>query len=142
MCSIASKFGMTAERLRLWVRRAEVDGRTRPSVTSEEKERIRRLEWRIVTSAGRMRSSKRRQRVCAGARPATAQAVTVIHTHGDRWGIEPICRVLSFAPSTYDAVISRPPSVRRIRDEALKPRSRAFSRSTVGWTAPTRYGHS
>jgi transposase len=44
MCSIASKFGMTAETLRIWVRRAEVDGGKRPGVTSEEKERIRQLE--------------------------------------------------------------------------------------------------
>lgn len=42
--SIASKFGMTAETLRLWVRRAEVDGGTRPGVTTGEKERIRQLE--------------------------------------------------------------------------------------------------
>jgi len=42
---IPSKFGMTAETLRIWVRRAEVDGGTRPGVTSEEKERIRQLEW-------------------------------------------------------------------------------------------------
>ena len=44
VCSIASKFGMTAETLRIWVRRAEVDGGKRPGVTSEEKERIRQLE--------------------------------------------------------------------------------------------------
>ncbi len=44
LCSIASKFGMTAETLRIWVRRAEVDGGTRPGVTSEEKERLRQLE--------------------------------------------------------------------------------------------------
>jgi transposase len=44
MCSIASKFGMTAETLRIWVRRAEVDGGKRPGMTSEGKERIRELE--------------------------------------------------------------------------------------------------
>src|SRR5437660_10991816 len=44
LCSIASKFGMTAETLRSWVRRAEVEGGTRPGVTSEEKERLRQLE--------------------------------------------------------------------------------------------------
>ncbi len=47
--------------------------------------------------------------------------MTFIHTHRDRWGIEPICRVLSFAPATYYAAIARPPSARRVRDEALKP---------------------
>lgn len=44
MGSIASKFGMTAETLRISVRRAEVDGGKRPGVTSEEKERIRQFE--------------------------------------------------------------------------------------------------
>jgi putative transposase len=47
--------------------------------------------------------------------------VTFIHAHRDCWGIEPICRVLSFAPATYYAAIARPPSARRVRDEALKP---------------------
>jgi len=47
--------------------------------------------------------------------------VTFIHTHRDRWGIEPICRWLAFAPAAYHAAIAWPPSVRRGRDEALKP---------------------
>jgi len=37
-----------------------------------------------------------------------------------RWGVEPICRVLQFAPSTYYAARSRPPSARELRDEELK----------------------
>ena len=42
--SLAEKFGTTPETLRLWVRRAEVDGGRRPGITSEDRERIRELK--------------------------------------------------------------------------------------------------
>jgi putative transposase len=35
------------------------------------------------------------------------------------WGVEPICRVLQFAPSTYYAAISRSPSAREVSDQEL-----------------------
>jgi transposase len=41
--SISEKFGMTAETLRKWVRRAEVDGGQRPGTTSDQLEELRRL---------------------------------------------------------------------------------------------------
>jgi putative transposase len=46
--------------------------------------------------------------------------VSFIQTHRDRWGVEPICRVLQVAPSTYYAARSRPPSTRALRDAVLK----------------------
>jgi len=47
-----------------------------------------------------------------------------IDQHRDVFGVEPICRQLQFAPSTYCAQRSRAPSARALRDEALKPEIR------------------
>jgi transposase len=44
ICSVAEKLGPTAETVRKWVRRAEIDGGVRAGVTSAEGERIRQLE--------------------------------------------------------------------------------------------------
>jgi putative transposase len=46
--------------------------------------------------------------------------VTFITEHRSRWGVEPICRVLRIAPSSYYAALRRLPSGRRRRDEALQ----------------------
>jgi putative transposase len=43
-----------------------------------------------------------------------------ITEHKARWGVEPICRVLQFAPATYYAATTRPPSARSRRDATLK----------------------
>jgi transposase len=44
ICSVAEKLGPTAETVRKWVRRFEVDGGVRPGVSSVEVERICQLE--------------------------------------------------------------------------------------------------
>jgi putative transposase len=44
-----------------------------------------------------------------------------IDAHRDLFGVEPICRTLAIAPSTYYAAKSRPPSARTLRDAELKP---------------------
>jgi putative transposase len=55
-------------------------------------------------------------------RPSTAALVTFITEHKDRFGVEPICTVLTelghkIAPSTYYAASTRPVSARALRDE-------------------------
>jgi putative transposase len=45
---------------------------------------------------------------------------------GLTWGVEPICDVLQFAPSTYYATKSRPLSARALRDAELRPKLRAI----------------
>ena len=43
-----------------------------------------------------------------------------ISEHRVSWGVEPICRVLQIAPSSYYATIGRPVSARQRRDENLQ----------------------
>jgi putative transposase len=45
--------------------------------------------------------------------------VRYIDEHKAEFGVEPICRVLQFAPSTYYAAKSRPPSARSLADVSL-----------------------
>ena len=47
ICSIAAKIGCTAETLRKWVRRTEVDTGRRDGVTSDERARIKDLEREV-----------------------------------------------------------------------------------------------
>ena len=46
--------------------------------------------------------------------------IAYIDANRDRFGVEPICKVLPIAPSTYHAARHRPPSARRRRDTELK----------------------
>ena len=46
--------------------------------------------------------------------------MSFITEHQEQWGVEPICRELQVAPSNYYAALTRPPSARRRRDEALE----------------------
>ena len=46
--------------------------------------------------------------------------ITYIEDHKEEFGVEPICRHLPIAPSTYYEAKNRGPSARRIRDEAMK----------------------
>ena len=71
-----------------------------------------------------------------------------IRAHRERWGVEPSCRVLQVAPSTYYAAISRPLSARRQRDEQLKLEIGRVHRDNFGvygiekvWHQLNREGH-
>jgi len=45
--SVAGKIGCTAETLRKWVRRAQVDAGQRPGLASAERERVKELEREV-----------------------------------------------------------------------------------------------
>ena len=55
-----------------------------------------------------------------------------IEAHRGRFGVEPICRVMDSAPSTYWAARSRPPSKRALRDAELKPEIRRVHKENYG----------
>jgi putative transposase len=55
-----------------------------------------------------------------------------IDAYRARFGVEPICRSLQVAPSTYYAARHRPPSARCLRDQALKPKLRQVHAAHFG----------
>jgi putative transposase len=73
--------------------------------------------------------------------------VSFIDAHRDRFGVEPICRTLGIAPSTYHARKTRPPSRRAVDDAVLLDRIRAVHEQNYGvygsrrvWKALRRQG--
>ncbi|HET6948980.1 MAG TPA: IS3 family transposase [Acidimicrobiales bacterium] len=96
------------ETLRGWVERVEIDAGERPGVPTAVEARIRELERE---NAELRRANEILKTASAffgrgGARPPTGLIVDCIDTYRDRFGVEPICRVLSehdlaIAPSTY-----------------------------------------
>ena len=58
------------------------------------------------------------------------EVIAYIDAHRDRFGVEPICKALQFAPRTYWAAKARPVSARRVRDEVLKPEIVGSTRRT------------
>src|SRR5690606_3576265 len=60
-----------------------------------------------------------------GARPPTGAMIAFVDAHRDAYGVEPICRVLPIAPSTWHEHAARRADPSRLparakRDEALK----------------------
>ncbi len=119
--SIAGKFGMTCETLRRWVRQVEVDVGERPGVTTTEAARIKELEREVKELRRANEILKSASAFFAAELDAPAEVIAYIDAHRDRFGVEPICRALQFAPRTYWAAKARPPCARARRDEELKP---------------------
>ena len=45
--SVSAKLGMTPETLRIWVRRAQIDGGLRPGLTIDERKRLKEIEKEV-----------------------------------------------------------------------------------------------
>jgi putative transposase len=74
--------------------------------------------------------------------------VSFISAYRERWGIEPVCKALQVAPSTYYAAISRRPSARHLSDKRLNVEIARVHRANFGvygiekvWRQLNREGH-
>lgn len=56
----------------------------------------------------------------------------MIDAHGERFGVEPICRVLEASPSTYYERRTRTPSARALRDQQLLAEIRRVHQANYG----------
>ncbi|MFG7341012.1 IS3 family transposase [Stutzerimonas stutzeri] len=105
ICSIAAKIGCTAETLRRWVRQTERDSGKREGQTTSERERIKSLEREVreLRQANEILRKASAYFCSGGARPPLQAMKMFIDEHRAVYGVEPICRVLPIAPSTYYA---------------------------------------
>ncbi|WP_249044953.1 IS3 family transposase, partial [Pseudonocardia autotrophica] len=117
---IGEQLGVHPEALRTWVKKAEIDEGLRPGTTSDDAARMAELE-REVRELRRANTILRQASgfLRGGARPPLAVMCAFIDAHRDEHGVEPICRILQIAPSSYYAHRTRKPSARQQRDEEL-----------------------
>ena len=122
---IGQRVGVNPDTLRGWCKQAAIDLGERPGTNTSDAKRIKDLEHEN-------RELKRANEIllaalsffAGGARPATTVVIAFIDQHRDRFGVEPICRVLiehgcKIAPSGYYARKKRPVSARASRDADL-----------------------
>ncbi|MDM7856671.1 IS3 family transposase [Cellulomonas alba] len=120
LARVGQQLGINPETLRNWVNQAEIDSGQRPGTTTADAQRIAELEREVRElrrSNAILRSASGFLR--GGARPPVDQVVAFIDAHRAEFGVEPICKDLQVAPSTYYAAKTRPPSARAVADAAL-----------------------
>ncbi|RWK66858.1 IS3 family transposase [Mesorhizobium sp.] len=125
--SIAAKIGCTAQTLHEWVKKAERDSGVRAGVPTDVATKLKALgrENRELRQANEILRKASAYFCPGGARPPVQAMIAFIDDHREAHGVEPICKVLPIAPSTYhDHVAKRIDpsrlSARAKRDEALK----------------------
>ncbi|HEV2041429.1 MAG TPA: IS3 family transposase [Casimicrobiaceae bacterium] len=125
--SIASKIGCTPQTLHEWVKKAEVDSGQRAGVPTEMADKLKALERenRELRQANEILRKASAYFCDGGARPPVQAMIAFVDDHRGAHGVEPICKVLPIAPSTYHADVAkrRDPaklSARARQDAALK----------------------
>ncbi|WP_442800378.1 IS3 family transposase [Sphingomonas sp. STIS6.2] len=101
--SIAEKIGCVPQTLHEWVKKAEVDSGKRGGVPTEVADKVKALEREVreLRQANEILRKASAYFAPGGARPPVPEMIAFIDDHRDAYGVEPICRVLPIAPSTY-----------------------------------------
>ncbi|MEP0171825.1 MULTISPECIES: IS3 family transposase [Pseudomonadota] len=125
--SISAKIGCSAHTLNEWVKKAEVNNGSRPGIPSEMTDKMKALERenRELRQANEILRKASAYFCSGGARPPTEAMISFIDEHRSVLGVEPICKLLPIAPSTYYHAIAKRVdagllSARARRDIALK----------------------
>jgi putative transposase len=119
--SIAAKIGCTAQSLNEWVKKAEVDSGVRGGVPTEIAERLKALErenreLRQANEILRKASAYFAQAELDRRFKLWSPSSTIIKAYG----VEPICKVLPIAPSTYHAHVGRRAEPSRLPDRVRR----------------------
>ncbi|HEY0120899.1 MAG TPA: IS3 family transposase [Rhizobium sp.] len=119
--SIAEKIGCSTHTLMDWVKRADVEAGRVAGVPSDVAERMKALERenRELRQANEILRKASAYFCSGGARPPVQKMIAFIDDHRNIHGVEPICRVLPIAPSTY-----YDHAARRLDPRRLTPRAR------------------
>ncbi len=114
--SIAAKIGCSAHTLHEWVKKAEVDSGKRAGLPSDVAEKMKALERenRELRQANEIFTQGLGVFCPGGARPPTEAMISFIEEHRLVLGVEPICRLMLIAPSTYYEVIAKRTDVDRL----------------------------
>ncbi|MCX8559050.1 MULTISPECIES: IS3 family transposase [Mycobacteriaceae] len=138
--AVAKRLGVSYESLRRWINQSEVDAGDRAGVPTDiarENRELKRKNRELEETIEILKAATKFLR--AGERPATPLICAFIAEHRARFGVAPICRVLSehgcqIAPRTFYAWLARPPSARALWDMAI-------TEVLAGYYEPDEHGH-
>ncbi|WP_421907132.1 IS3 family transposase [Mameliella sp.] len=120
--SFSAKIGCAPQTLNEWVKKAEVDSGRRAGIPTEMAEKMKALERenRELRQANEILRKASAYFCDGGARPPVEEMVGFIDAHRDAHGVEPICRVLPIAPSTYYDHLAKRADPARLSDRARR----------------------
>ncbi|WP_086008380.1 IS3 family transposase [Nitrobacter hamburgensis] len=107
--AIAPKIGCSGHTLLEWVKKVEIDRGKRAGVPTDVAEKLKALERenRELRQANEILRKASAYFCDGGARPPVQAMIAFISGHREAHGVEPICKVLPIAPSTYYADVAR-----------------------------------